>query len=169
MKLVLFTLAKQTFAIDVRQVREVIRVAEIVPIPDVPPWLEGIIHLRGVMVPLIDLHEKLHIPQRNDGSPDRVIVSHATHCRFGVLVDMVKGVITLQESEVNPPDEVIRHAASVAAVAFYEGQLIPILDLNRLLTIEDTQGIQLSGVPETVPVSEHQPVLVTSGPREEHK
>ncbi|MCG8701474.1 MAG: chemotaxis protein CheW [Bacteroidales bacterium] len=165
MKLVLFTLAEQTFGMDVRQVREVIRAANVVPIPDVPPWIEGIIHLRGVVLTLVNLHEKLHIPRIEEVISGRVIVSHATHCRFGVLVDDVTGVITLDESNISPPDDVIRQAASVSAVAFIDGQLIPILDLERLLTPDDTKGIALPGSIEKSATDESK--LVPAGNQEE--
>lgn len=167
MKLVLFKLAEQTFAMDVRQVREVIRATDVVSIPDVPSWIEGIIRLRGVVVTLLNLHEKLHIQCIADTPPTRVIVSHASHCHFGVLVDDVTGVITLDKSEISPPDEMIRHAACVAAVAYINEQLVPILDLDRLLTIDETKGISLPGTLDTVPETADEPVLVLSGDREE--
>ena len=166
MKLVLFTLAKQTFAIDVRQVREVIRTVNVVPIPDVPPWIEGVIYLRGVVVTLLNLHEKLHITNTHNTKTGRVIVSHTGHCRFGIMVDDVTGVMTLPDSAINPPDDVIRHAVSVSAVALIDEQLVPILDLDCLLTPDETRRIPAAGTRETVPATREEPVLVLSEDRE---
>jgi hypothetical protein len=79
------------------------------------------------------------------------------------VVDDVRGVITLPESAINPPDDMIRHAASVSAVALIDEQLVPILDLDGLLTPDEARRLPAVGTLETVPGTKDEPMLVRPG------
>ena len=141
MKLVLFTLLDQTFAADVRQVKEVIRIGHVVPIPDCPDWVEGIIHLRGEVLPLISLSRKLHLPYKELGTHNRIIVSRRAQGNYGVVVDNVKGVLTVDSATVIAPDDIVSQAAAIAAVCRINGQLIPILDLDTVISHQESEAL----------------------------
>ena len=74
MKIVVFTLNEREYALDVTQVREVIRITTILPLPDVPSWIEGIINLRGKIIPILSLPRKLNIGTQNQSDLNRVIM-----------------------------------------------------------------------------------------------
>ena len=141
MKLVVFTLKDREYAIDVAQVREVIRTTEILPLPDVPFWIEGIINLRGDIIPILSLKRKLGIETETQSPMNRVIIAHRQQRCFGILVDNVTGVVNISKKELNIPDEILSESGTIHAVAKIKDRMIPLLDLYNLLTDHDTQTI----------------------------
>jgi len=99
-----FLLGEKTFAIDLFDTKEVINQPEITPLPDAPPYVEGIIDLRGIITTILDLKSLMNIAEdAKDGRRSRVIVLDAdlSHKIIGVLVDDVLSVTTYNESVVD--------------------------------------------------------------------
>lgn len=139
MKLVIFTLCDREYAIDVVQVREVIRTTSIEPLPDVPSYIEGIINLRGDVIPIVSLRRKLGMETstHTQTSMNRVIIAHRQERCFGILVDNVLGVNTFPRKDLSVPDDLLRQSGIVHAVAKMQDRLIPLLDLYRLINPSD--------------------------------
>ena len=142
MKIVVFTLNDREYALDVAQVREVIRITTILPLPDVPSWIEGIINLRGEILPILSLPRKLNIGTQNQNDLNRVIIAHRQERCFGILVDSVLGVKTISKKDLCIPDELLRETGTIQAVAKIDHQMIPLLDLYSLLNESETQTLQ---------------------------
>ncbi len=151
MKLVIFMLNDREYAIDVIQVREVIRVTTILPLPDVPAWIEGIINLRGEVIPLLSLTRKLGLGTQTQCDLNRVIIAHRQERCFGILVDSVLGVKTISKKDISIPDDILRESGTIEAVAKIEERMVPLLDLFSLLSESETQTLQgTSHAPEMV-------------------
>lgn len=142
MKIVVFTLNDREYALDVAQVREVIRITTILPLPDVPSWIEGIINLRGEVIPILSLPRKLNIGTQSHSDLNRVIIAHRQERCFGILVDSVLGVKTITKKELCVPDQLLRETGTIQAVAKIDHQMIPLLDLYSLLNESETQTLQ---------------------------
>ena len=133
---VTFHLAGETYAVNVMQVQEVLRVAEITPVPGAPDYVLGIINLRGNVVTVIDARKRMGLPppMRDESSSIAIIEVH--HQVVGILVDSVAEVVDLRPSEIDSAPNVGNEEASryIQGVASRDGELLILLDLNKFLS-----------------------------------
>jgi len=130
---------EEMFGINVFKVREVLRVPEIVRAPDMPPGVEGMVSLRGVMIPVIDM---AHFCDVNVTSkPDALIVTEYNYNMQGFLVASVDQIIRMEWSAIKEPPAMMahRHGGLVTAVAdLQDDRIVMILDVEKIL--DETTG-----------------------------
>ncbi|MBI2059476.1 MAG: chemotaxis protein CheW [Nitrospirae bacterium] len=157
--LVTFSLGAELFGIDIKQIQEIIRHQEVCPVPNSPPYMEGLINLRGRILPVISLRRKLGMMDTERGvsggaarepSPTadaegerpedtrtrRIIIVSAKGSLIGLLVDSVKEVMHLPVSVVDPPGTVAGPEAMeyiIGVGKLEDSHLLSILDLEKLL------------------------------------
>ncbi len=150
-----FTLEGETFALDVSGVREVLESIPVTRIPRTPPYMLGVVNVRGSVVPVIDLRLKLgmRVSEQSEGAcivvlelplPQGLVV-------LGALVDSVQEVIELDASQVEPPPRLgtaIR-ADFILGVGKLDGRFVMILDIRKVLDEDELGAIADGGsVPE---------------------
>jgi purine-binding chemotaxis protein CheW len=142
---VTFRLDEETYGINVMQVQEVLRVAEIAPVPGAPEYVLGIINLRGNVVTVIDTRERLGLSSQEVDDSTRIIVIESDKQVVGILVDSVAEVVDLRMSEVESAPNVGNDESSkyIQGVATRNDELLILVDLNKLLT--DEEWAELSG------------------------
>lgn len=129
LQLVVFQLGKEEYAIEVSQVREIINMVDITRMPNAPAFMKGVINLRGQVVAVIDLAERLNVEPT--GQPDRrVIVLELADSKVGMIVDFVSEVLRIPESslEPNPIVQPDPDAAAVKGVIKLQNRLIILID-----------------------------------------
>jgi chemotaxis signal transduction protein/chemotaxis regulatin CheY-phosphate phosphatase CheZ len=132
-----FHLQTGEFAIPIMRVREIINLPEITHIPQSPSYLTGITNLRGSVIPVVDLKDLIHVP-KSEGGGNKVIVVTAGSITFGLLVDGITGVLSIDETAIEAPENLPQgHANQVEGVAKLEGRLIVLLDAKRLIPLDD--------------------------------
>ncbi len=141
MKIVVFSVAEKVYGADISQVREVIRMRKATPVPDAAPYIEGVISLRGKVIPLINLRKKLGFETQSSDS-NRIIVIRIQDSWMGILVDQVKDVVTLNESDVTKPDDVLKGARYLRGMAKWQGHLVLIADLKEILAGDEQEKLQ---------------------------
>ena len=146
MKVVTFTVGYREYAVDVEQIREVIRLPEIVPIPDVPYWVEGIMDLRAEVIPVISLRKKLGLEDGDRPTMNRILIAHRPHRPFGLVVDMVTGVIPVSAENLSRIDDLLNPVGYLKTVARIGNRLLPMLDLPSMLS--DTEAGQITAAGE---------------------
>jgi purine-binding chemotaxis protein CheW len=134
-QLVTFHLDGETYGINVMQVQEVLRVSEIAPVPGAPPYVLGIINLRGNVVTVIDTRGRFALPPGEIGDATRIVLIESEQQVMGILVDSVSEVVELQDSEIDAAPNVGDEDSSryIQGVATREGGLLIVVDLNKLL------------------------------------
>ncbi len=140
---VTFSLENETYGIDVMQIREVIRGAEISPIPGAPHYVLGIINLRGNVVAIIDTRSRFGLPSREMDDASRILILEAGDYVVGFLVDGVSEVAELRNELVESAPDTGSGEASKFISGLYnreEGLLI-LIDANRLLSDEELAEI----------------------------
>jgi len=143
MVLVTFKLADKEYALDIGQVCEIIRMREIISIPDSADFVEGVMNLRGKVIPLISLRKKFGLEHLDSNRLSRIIISQLKNGHFmGVVVDAVSDVITLHSSDITPPDDVLKKAKYLIGVGRIGKRLILIADIEKLLTAREITGIK---------------------------
>jgi len=136
---VTFRLADEIYGINVMQVQEVLRVSEIAPVPGAPHYVLGIINLRGNVVTVIDTRIRLGLETAEVTDSTRIVIIEGARHVVGILVDCVAEVVDLPMSEVESAPNVGSDESSkyIQGVASRDGELLILVDLNKLLTDEE--------------------------------
>jgi purine-binding chemotaxis protein CheW len=136
-QILVFGVAGEELGLDISCVREVLRPQEIHRLPKTPPFIEGVINLRGHIIPLIDLRKRLNPKQIEDEPNKRIIVCRANKFIVGLTVNSLKEIIALSEDDMKPTPEVVSmqmEADVLSGIARVGKRIIPILDLEHILT-----------------------------------
>jgi purine-binding chemotaxis protein CheW len=136
-KILVFCLADEELGLDISSVREVLRPQKIYPLPKTPEFIEGVIHLRGHIVALIDLRKRLLGEQTEDESGKRIIVCKISKCIVGLTVNSLREIVALSKEDIKPTPEVVTMQTDsefISCVAKVGERIIPILDLEHILT-----------------------------------
>lgn len=133
--LVTFHLGKEEFGVDIGSVQEIIRAADITPVPGAPAHVRGVINLRGKIIPVVDLRKRFGLPEIAVGDAQRTVVVELGAKRIGMLVDSVSQVIKVPAGVVEeiPEEATTLDDNYIQGVGKLETRLIIILDLNRSL------------------------------------
>lgn len=138
-QLVTFHLEDETYGINVMHVQEVLRVTEIAPVPGAPPYVLGIINLRGNVVTVIDTRSRFGLPPGDIGEASRIVIIESEMQVVGILVDSVAEVVELRGSEIDSAPNVGNEESSkfIQGVATRDSSLLIVVDLNKLLSEEE--------------------------------
>ncbi|HAW93101.1 MULTISPECIES: chemotaxis protein CheW [unclassified Arsukibacterium] len=140
---VTFRLQEETYGINVMQVQEVLRYTEIAPVPGAPGYVMGIINLRGNVVTVIDTRARFGLEAGDVTDNSRIVIIEAERQVIGILVDSVAEVVYLKQSEVDTAPNVgtDESARFIQGVSNREGELLILVDLNKLLNDEEWEEI----------------------------
>ncbi len=140
-QLVVFDLADEGYGVDISAVREIIRLQEITHVPRTPEFVEGVINLRGKVIPVIDLRKRFGLAVEAESQDNRIVVVDIGDQDIGVVVDAVTEVLRIPTDSVEPPASVITTADSdyLLGIAKLDSRLIILLDLQKVLSV-DEQG-----------------------------
>ncbi|RCU44547.1 MULTISPECIES: chemotaxis protein CheW [Corallincola] len=140
---VTFRLENETYGINVMQVQEVLRYTEIAPVPGAPDYVLGIINLRGNVVTVIDTRSRFGLPPAELTDNSRIVIIEAEKLVIGILVDSVAEVVYLRSSEIDTAPNVgtEESAKFIQGVSNRDGELLILVDLNKLLTDEEWEDL----------------------------
>lgn len=136
-KLVVFKIGDEEFAVEVGQVREIIKMTEITKMPKAPFFVEGIINLRGQIIAVIDLSKRMDIGESSKDAESRIVVIETNEMKVGMIVDSVSEVIPIDESIIEPNPAIAVSDVDmqfIKGVVKIESRLLILLDLSRILT-----------------------------------
>ncbi|MCS6837278.1 MAG: chemotaxis protein CheW [Bdellovibrionaceae bacterium] len=144
-----FNLGKEEYAIPLLKVREVIGMPELTPIPQMPPYIMGMMNLRGNVITVMDLRSRLGIKSKST-QEEAVIIVEIGPINLGCAVDAVNSVISISPSEIleKPQLENMKSLHYIEGVIHRENSLILLLDIGRALSIEEQQLIQQNNKPK---------------------
>jgi purine-binding chemotaxis protein CheW len=135
LQIVGFRVGGETFGVPISLVHEIVRVPEITAVPDSPQYVEGVINLRGRIVPVIDLRKRFGeaTPARN--KKNRVLVTDVDSKIVGLIVDAASEVLKVPESEVELPPAVLEEGdlSFVTGLGKIGGRLIILIDVAKIL------------------------------------
>ena len=135
-KVIVFTLANEEYGIEVDKVKTIERMAPITRVPKTPPFVKGVMNLRGVVVPVIDLRGRFGLPETEPTDNSRIIIVAASELEVGFIVDSANDVLDVRTDEIENPPEVVggvkaKYLSGVAKIA--EGRLLILLHLGEVL------------------------------------
>ncbi len=138
-----FSLGLEEYAIPLLSVKEVIAVPEITPIPYTPPHFLGIMNLRGQVISVIDLRQKLGIKTKGS-SETSIIICDLESTSLGVVVDSINSVLSPAASDISEKPEIqsTKSTDYITAVYRKDGKLVLFLDIATSLSYEDQKFVK---------------------------
>ncbi|MGH9575568.1 MAG: chemotaxis protein CheW [Candidatus Acidiferrales bacterium] len=135
LQLVGFRIGRETFGLPISIVREIIRVPEITAVPDAPDYVEGVINLRGRIIPVVDLRKRFGETLLQPDKKNRVVVVELERRAIGLIVNSASEVLRIPPSEIEHPSDVFPEGELnfITGVGKLNGRLVILLDLNRML------------------------------------
>lgn len=145
-QLVVFDLATEFYGVDIGAVNTIIRMQEVTRIPRTPDFVEGVINLRGSIIPVIDLRKRFGLPAAEMTKSSRIVVVEAGDYMLGMIVDAVAETLRLPADAIEPPSPVVTtvDSAYIRGVGKHDNRLVILLDLGKVLTTKQFE--QLTGL-----------------------
>jgi purine-binding chemotaxis protein CheW len=144
LQLVSFNLGSEEFGIDILKVQEIIRLINITKIPNSPEFIEGVINLRGRVIPVISLRIKLGMQKIEYSNSTRIIVVEISNNIVGFVVDGVSEVLRIPANITEPPPSMVAGVDSeyITAVGKLEDRLLILLDLEKILALNENEVLK---------------------------
>ncbi len=141
LQLVTFNLGSEEFALDILLVQEINRRVEITKVPKTPEFVEGVINLRGKIVPVLDLRKRFGLVGHEFTAQSRIIVVNIDNRVLGLLVDSVTEVLQIPAHTIEPPPPLVAgiDAAYIKGIGKFEDRLLILLDLGKVLSKNKTE------------------------------
>ncbi len=143
LQLVTFSLGNEEFSVDILKVQEIIRLMELTRVPKAPKFIEGVINLRGKVIPVMDLRKRFSMPEAEDSSEARIIVVELDNATVGFRVDGVSEVLRLPADTVDPPPTMVYGIETeyIKGVGKLDDRLIILLDIDKVLTEDEDSSM----------------------------
>ncbi len=133
-QVVAFKLGQEEYAVEILYVQDINRLLNITRIPRSDRHIEGVINLRGNIIPIVNLHTKFNLQASGNDEDKRIIVFQYDELKVGILVDEVSEVLKIKKDEVEPTSKVYGsiEAEHIKGIAKFEGRLLILLDLLKI-------------------------------------
>lgn len=130
-----FRIARETFGLPISMVREIVRVPEITSVPNAPDYIEGVINLRGRIIPVVDLRKRFGQTSIETNKKNRIVVVELGLRAFGLIVNSASEVMRIPPSEIEEPNNVFQEGELdfVTGVGKLQGRLVILLDVSKIL------------------------------------
>ena len=139
-----FRIGNETFGVRIASVREIVRVPEITSVPSAPETVEGVINLRGKIIPVMDLRKRFgHVDIQPD-KKNRILVVELQNKLIGLIVNAASEVLKIPPSDIEAPGSVFAEGESsyVTGVGKLKGRLIILLDVSKLLHQQEVKKLE---------------------------
>ena len=134
LQLVSFKIGNEEFGLDILRVQEIIRVQELTRVPNSPDFMDGVINLRGKVIPIIALRKRFGLEQQAHDKQTRIVVLEVQNMVLGFIVDSVSEVLRIPTTTVAPPPRLGKiEREFVSGVGKLENRLLILLDVDRIM------------------------------------
>ena len=142
-RLVIFEMNGEAYAIDVTCVQSIIPMQPINVVPGAPAFIEGIINLRGAVIPVADLRARFNMPLPPQNYKSMIVIVELSHLRLGLIVDKVTDVTKIAKGEIELPSPLLTslETAYLRGVGKVKERLVILLDLGRVFSLEEQTGL----------------------------
>lgn len=156
-QLVVFRLGNEDYGVGIDLVNTIIRMPQITIVPKAPEFVEGVINLRGLIIPVIDLRKRLDLQVGELTHSARIAVVEAAGSVIGMIVDAVTETVSIPIAATEPPSPVLHSVDTryIRAIGKMESRLLILLDLDEILTGNEFEtAVSLSKVNEAATTRE---------------
>lgn len=145
LQLVSFKIGNEEFGVDILNVQEINKMTQITKVPNAPDFVEGVINLRGRIIPVIDLRTRLKLERKEHDKDTRIIVVDLNNKTVGFIVDAVREVLRVPVNITEAPPEIVTGIDSefIKSVGKLDDRLLILMDLNKIITKIEKQELEL--------------------------
>jgi purine-binding chemotaxis protein CheW len=138
-----FVLDKESYAIEIKYITEIIGLQEITEIPELPKYIKGIINLRGKIIPVIDVRIRFNKKSRDYNDRTCIIVIEINNISIGLIVDSVSEVLTIPEQDIVDPPQLNNNSNNryIKSIGKVGSSMKLLLDCEKLLTEDELEDI----------------------------
>jgi purine-binding chemotaxis protein CheW len=142
-QLVSFTIGDEEFGVDILKVQEINRMLAVTRVPNSPEYIDGVINLRGKVIPIIDLRRRFRMERKEHDKNTRIVVVELSGKVVGFVVDAVSEVLRIPKSVTEPPPPIVAgvDAEYITAVGKLEDRLLILLDLEKVLVTDEREAL----------------------------
>jgi purine-binding chemotaxis protein CheW len=142
LQLLTFTLGGEEYALNIMDIKEIIRPKDATEVPRTPDYILGIFSLRGTIIPVFDVSLRLGLPKGERGAQNRIVVVKSQEHFFGLHVDNVVQVLDIPLSKIEPPPEILGGVEGefLRGIGRIDDRLIILLNLGRILKLDEGDG-----------------------------
>jgi len=144
-QLVIFKIGDEEFGVNIHQVKEIVRLVPITPIPRAPEFIEGVVNLRGQILAVMDLAKRLELPSRPRSEKTRIIVVEVEDNIVGMIVDEVTEVLRLPLEKIEKTPQIVESEIEqkyIKGVGKLDDRLLILIDLANVLSLEEKEEIK---------------------------
>jgi purine-binding chemotaxis protein CheW len=143
LQLVGFRIENELFGVEILKVKEIDRLMEITKVPNSPDFVEGVINLRGIIIPVVDLRKRFKLHDKGHDEKTRIVVIEVDHQTVGIIVDEVSHVIRIPRNIIEPPPPMVAGIGSeyIQGVGKLEKELLILLDMDRAFSIVEKRQL----------------------------
>lgn len=136
---VIFKLGNEKYGIDILRIGTISEYLEITKVPDAPDYVEGIINLRGDIIPVVNLKKRFSTPETGISEETRIIIYSIDGVDIGFIVDEASQVIRIDEKDIDPTPSILKGNGLdyISGVGKYENEIIILLDFSKILNEEE--------------------------------
>lgn len=143
-QLVTFTLLEEEYGLPILDVREIIRMVDITPVPHAPSFVEGVINLRGQIIPVIDLRKRFELNNKDINTETRIVVVEVQETIVGLIVDSVSEVLRIDSSTIAPPPGLVTKGIGsqyLQGITNLEDRMVILVDIQRVFNKKEVDGL----------------------------
>lgn len=149
LQVVTFRLGDELYGVDIMDVKEIVKRQAVRAIPNAPFYVEGIVNLRGEVIPIINLHKRFYLKKMTVNPDDELeddggfIILDIEDNKIGVIIDRIERVVPVQAEEIKPPPQMLSGIGTeyIQGVVREEDHYLIILDIRRLFSAKELQKI----------------------------
>jgi len=146
-QLVTFQLGEELYGVNIMDVKEIVRVQPIRPIPNAPTYVEGIFNLRSEIIPIINLHKRFHLRKLVTSEEDELlsgfVILDIEGMKLGIIIDRISRVVTVEKDQIQPPPQMFSGigAEYIEGVVRQENGYLILLEIRDLFNPKELQKI----------------------------
>lgn len=142
LQLVTFSLLEEEFGLPILDVREIIRMTEITPVPHAPAFVEGVINLRGQIIPIVDLRKRFGLTAGELDDDSRIIVVEIVGNILGLVVDSVSEVLRIPVDTISPAPAIVANgigAEYIRGISHHNNKMLILIDLKKVFDLRELE------------------------------
>ncbi|MEN3331793.1 MAG: purine-binding chemotaxis protein CheW [Blastocatellia bacterium] len=143
-QMIIFKVGAEEFAVDIMLVKEVVMMRDITPVPETLAFVEGVMNLRGNLVPVLDLIKRLRARRVQSSAEQRILIARCNGKLIGLIVDGTSEVVRISRDMIEPAPDIIREldAEYIAGIINLNERFITLMNLERALTDEISSELE---------------------------
>lgn len=143
-KQVLFHVGNELYGISILNVKAIEKYVNILPVPNAPSYIEGVINLRGEVIPVYSLRTKFGLAKREPNEETKLIIANANNYAIAFVVDKVKEIIEIPDEQLSETPKIVEaeETAYIGQIAMEKNQLIILLNLDGIMNMKEKSKIE---------------------------